>query len=641
MPPKTSVNRIRDAPQKRRKTQRPEKHTDSDEDELPPSQRNLNIRQSLVLPASHNYLGQLFRAGAGTGAATSTGGNTSGPVKTPERRPRGKAKLKNKSEISPLDPSSTPASRLDKVVANLTTGSALRSSRIHFEDIEETTEGTNSDSTPETKTITSNRQNGPGLLSNRLPNHAIPTSIFSPDTSGLTGGLNSSDSNEASPIQKSTHATKRNRTSAVKKRNQKILDDEDDDDIEDNLPVSTTTKLSKRINTLSSSNDQRRKRQKQPAKALTEFSDDGNDYTSNRNAQKNKSRSKRLLQPLPEHDPYSQDSPDTSIDFVEPRHPDIKSTKSLKILRSLDSVLVSKPRSRERTTRVKARSQSEAATEYTSRGSSQSSGQRRKNSKSVRAKQGAVAHESHTSSISEPEKFQRLLVSKIQKKLNEEHIEKDPHKREILGVSKLIESQILKGLLEGSISIDWQGNQNIQVEITKEKKPDELDATNTISRETCHLMSERLQSLKKEESIWTSTFQKTIKPIEKLSIGANKVTEGDLRAYLRQKNGDAILIDEVVDKGLEKNLHSSLKETQKCMEEALVENTDRLLNLLHKLKQSLSLSSKFERDKLTPTVSEIARNFANNSVSVPSSRNVSVRDLLRGISRIDAASEVH
>lgn len=246
---------------------------------------------------------------------------------------------------------------------------------------------------------------------------------------------------------------------------------------------------------------------------------------------------------------------------------------------------------------------------------------------------------------SPPDRMRQLLIWCFRKKLDEETTETDERKKEILGVAKLIETEILNDLVDGAVSVDWTdtaSNRDIQSVPMTAKKIVKTNALNQLNSESIALFTGKLKDLKTEETQWLRAYQAALRPLETMSIDPSKVKERELQSYLRKKPDGATKVKEILQSKLADEMHNALQMAEKSVKEDLEDNADKLMHLLHKLKQSLAVSAKVEQEKLATKVSHLARAFGSRKMSASTKKDVNVRDLLRGISRIDTAtSKVH
>lgn len=245
---------------------------------------------------------------------------------------------------------------------------------------------------------------------------------------------------------------------------------------------------------------------------------------------------------------------------------------------------------------------------------------------------------------SAPDQMRQLLIWCFRKKVDEELHESDEHKKKVLNSAKLIEKEILKELVSGSISVDWTKTEDDELQDIPlaDRTIFKVNQINQSNAESVDLFTHKLQNLKIEHEQWKRAQLAAIRPLETLTVGLGKVKGRELQSYLREKPDGAARVKDILQNKLADDMDLALEETKKSVEEDLEDNTDKLLHLLHKLKQSLALTAKVEQEKLATKVSHLARAFGNRKMSASTKKDVNVRDLLRGISRIDTAtSKVH
>lgn len=595
MPPKTSVNQ--DAPKRRDKSHRPAStHRDGSDKNSP--QRESVPRLSLLLLGLRNILALLLQP-------SNTANETAQESHKPIKKGRVSVKQKKKSDFAYPDNSDTPSSRLDRAVAEMGSPSHKRT-RILFSDIE----------------IESERENSKRKKAATRDSQATPTaarSFFSPESHNINGSAFSNDSRDSSPKHRKPKDTPGTANSPVKRGRGRPKG-------------SLNKKLSKSTRIVRA-----------------------NPHTGVR------ANSKSTMN----EDGFSGDLGE-SIDFETGKSSQHKATSDskrgkpaksrnskLNVLQSLESAILDLPSSEERTSRYakRASAKDEPDTARKARVVRRASyPERGKRLLSIgngfEARINPSISESEYNKwfdedMLEPDKMRQLLIWCFRKKLNQDTNEQDTHRKEILGVSKLIETEILNGLMEGSVSVDWQqltDDNMYDVPLTGKRiiKP---NATNESNKESIEIFAQKLRQLKDEETLWVRAYKNALRPLESLAIDPEKVTERDLLAHLLTRTEGAALIKDVLGQGLEQKMNRDLNETERAMKEDLGDNTDKLLHILHKLKQSLALTAQLDREKLASKVTQLARNFSNRSVLA---KDLSVRDLLRGISRIDTSiSKVH
>ncbi|RKP28832.1 hypothetical protein METBISCDRAFT_24775 [Metschnikowia bicuspidata] len=240
-----------------------------------------------------------------------------------------------------------------------------------------------------------------------------------------------------------------------------------------------------------------------------------------------------------------------------------------------------------------------------------------------------------------PDKMRQLLIWCFQGQLDRESTEEDPQKKEIAGVAKLIETEILSGLVNGKVSVDWTrttNDEDLDDTLLTNKRIVKANTVNRRNARDIELFTEKLARLRDEEASWSRAYKVAVRPLETLTTDGNSVTDSAFLAYLQKRADGADLRHDVVERGIEKASNSALACAHKSIKEDLDANTDKIFHLLHRLKQGVVLATKLEQEKFSNKMSHLVRSFASYKASTRGGREYTARDLLRGISRIDVAT---
>lgn len=546
-----------------------------------------------------------------------------------------------KAQFSPIDNSATPALRLERATAKLGLPSSHKPTHFHFDDIDDSDD----EIVRKRRKHVVNASQAETLLQ--------MNSIFSPEGLRLNGSA-FSDSNEATPAKKKIPLKKAeviNTDAPVKRGRGRPKGSK-------SKPKSVQNVDSKPTN-LASEAPVKRKRGR-PSKAelaarmqnLSLGANSGTMSTS-RPLQATNQDLERPNVSMPISPALPEDEQRASTLHLHGRK------RKLKLLNSLTSHLVDAPSSQERSSRYQKRVNSlEHPQDEASHDKPRAS---RRTSYSERGKRLLSIGNGFESQINpqvsesdynkwfdedllDPDKMKQLLIWCFRKKLHTESSEKDQYKKEIHGVSKLIEAEILHSLLDEKLSVDWNeiSHDTLDDVPLVGKRIVKPNPTNESNKESIEVFSQKLRQLEDEEAQWLRAYKSALKPIEALNIGGDQVEENAFRAHLHEKEGDHDWVKNVADLEINKQMASALLTVEKCIDEDLSDNTDKLFHLLHKLKQGVALTTELEKDRLSTKVNQLARCFGNRTSRGMGAKDISVRDLLRGISRIDSSvGKVH
>lgn len=240
-----------------------------------------------------------------------------------------------------------------------------------------------------------------------------------------------------------------------------------------------------------------------------------------------------------------------------------------------------------------------------------------------------------------PDKMRQLLIWCFQGQLGRESTEEDPQKKEIAGVAKLIETEILSGLVNGKVSVDWTrttNDEDLDDTLLTNKRIVKANTVNRRNARDIELFTEKLARLRDEEASWSRAYKVAVRPLETLTTDGNSVTDSAFLAYLQKRADGVDLRHDVVERGIEKASNSALARAHKSIQEDLDANTDKIFHLLHRLKQGVVLATKLEQEKFSNKMSHLVRRFASYKASSRGGREYTARELLRGISRVDVAT---
>lgn len=652
MPPKSSsVNHRKGAQKQRNDPKRADSLSDSDSDDLPPSQKDGRSRLALLVIGPNNNLVKLFQD-----TSSSSSKEPKIMLETPVKKNQKGSRANKKTQFSPMNASATPKSHQDEVMdraLNQLDQSPLDPMK-YLEN--------------ETKSkLTKGRKKN---VSNKAQPVSTKTS-FSPDSKPLNGKTSTKSSLKLPTNTKAEITSKSNLnpegTATVKRGRGRPKGSV-------NKPKGSEP-IKARGRSVNES-PQKIKRARILSLKGSFFEDDGDedsfktaeplheDITHNNHSPEAERPITQDLERSDENPLNKSLSTSSQNPFASPESKSGKGRQKakdtrLKIERSLESAILFQSSSDGSTSRrarraavnrnptsetkpkVVNRSKVVKRKSYPDRG-------KRLLSASNKAEPNPNVEEGEynrylDNNLSDAENMRQLLIWCFRKNLEQEYTEEDPKKKDILSVAKLIETEVLQDLIDGKVSVDWTDpNDDELIDTPMEglriMKP---NATNEANKESIEVFKQKLKQLKIEDAQWQRAYKNALRPLESLTIDADNVNPRELQAYLRKKDASGEFLKNVVGGGIENKLQLSLEAARKSVKEDLPANTDKLFHLLHKLKQSITLTSKLDEDRLTSRVTKLARNFGNRKVLGPAVKDVSERDLLRGISRIDTSSKVH
>lgn len=644
MPPKSSVNHRKDAQNKRTDPKRADSLNDSDSDDLPPSQKDGRSRLALLVIGPNNNLVKLFQD------PSSSSKEPRFALETPVKKARKGSRANKKTEFSPLDASATPKSHPDEVMdraLNQLDQSPLNPMQYFQNEAKsKLPKSRKKNIASDVKSVSTKVAFSPDAKSlNGETSTRLPAKGLKKKTQGIPEKLDL-NSEGAAPVKRGRGRPK----GSLNKPKGPLA-----------------TKLRARAKNES---PQKNKKARILSLKSSLFADDGDEYSEklellpeeNNHPQRETERNNdQVLTPLnedllhsPSMNPFISSEPRRGKGHARP-----KDTR-LKIERSLESAILFQSSSEGTLSRRSRRANSRTSgTEPEKKAPSKSKVVKRA-SYPDRGKRLLTANNSFQAELnpnvgegeynryldnnmSDAENMRQLLIWCFRKNLEQENTEEDPEKKDILSVAKLIETEVLQDLIDGKVSVDWNNSDDKELidtpmEGLRIMKP---NATNEANKESIEVFKQKLKQLKIEEAQWLRAYKNALRPLESLTIDADNVNPRELQTYLRKKDASGEFMKNVVGAGIENRLQLSLDAASKSVKEDLPANTDKLFHLLHKLKQSITLTSKLDLDRLTSRVTNLARNFGNRKVLGPAAKDVSERDLLRGISRVDTSSKVH
>lgn len=241
------------------------------------------------------------------------------------------------------------------------------------------------------------------------------------------------------------------------------------------------------------------------------------------------------------------------------------------------------------------------------------------------------------SSMPEPSQVRQLLGWCFRKKLEEDK-ESDsvsPEGETARGIAKIIKHELLKDLVDGTISTSWYSRkdeaQDNKLAGRRIIRPNPLNESN---KENIEIFNQKLRQLKDEKQEWYDGFERCVAPLEGLTI---KDTDADELELAKHVSSHGHIREDVIGEGLLEKLQSGADEAKQCVPEKLEESVDLLYHLLYQMGQTVKLVSKVEKDRLQTQVSKVVEKFMtrDNRSDVPT-RHITVKELLRGISRLDS-----
>lgn len=242
-------------------------------------------------------------------------------------------------------------------------------------------------------------------------------------------------------------------------------------------------------------------------------------------------------------------------------------------------------------------------------------------------------------SMPEPSQVRQLLVWCFRKKLEQDKDaeEYSPESETARGIAKIIKQELLRDLVDGTISTSWYSRKDDSLEDQLSSKriirPNPLNESN---KENIEIFTRKLRLLQAERQEWHESFDKCVAPLEGLAIANNDCEDRELAKHVgNQKN--IHMSEDVIGEGLLKKMQNSADEVKLYVPEKIEESVDRLYHILYQMGQTVKLVSKVERERLQPQVAQVVQKFMSRSNGADQpTRHITSKELLRGISRLDA-----
>lgn len=240
-------------------------------------------------------------------------------------------------------------------------------------------------------------------------------------------------------------------------------------------------------------------------------------------------------------------------------------------------------------------------------------------------------------SMPEPSQMRQLLVWCF-KKL-EQDIETDDGQSQsetAKGIAKIIRQELLEDLVDGTISTSWYSRKDDNSEDPLSSKriirPNPLNESN---KENIEIFTRKLRQLEAEKTEWHNSFDRYVAPLDGLSINGSNIDQQKLAKHVEGVNGKQIVAD-VLGEGLLKQMQAGAEEVKENIPQKLEESVDRLYHMLYQMGQSVKLVTKVETDLLQAQVAQAVQNFMSRGYGPELTRHISSKELLQGISRLDA-----
>lgn len=681
MPPKPPVNRRKDTQNKRNTSNRADSLNDSDSDDLPPSQKEGRPRLALLVIGPNNNLVKLFQD-----TSSSTSKESKFTPETPVKKNKKGSRANKKLEFSPLDAPTTPKSHpdevMDRALDQLNRSPLNPMKYFENETKPKQTKGRKKNSQANAKAVSTKTSFSPERKPlNGKTKSKVPTKLPTNKNSVLDSKADLS-SDTSTTVKRgrgrpkgSTNKTKGSivepkgsiKKTKGKTKQEESLPESQASAVEPKASVATKTRARR-----AGESPQKKKKVRILDLASQFFSDDENEGASIK------------AEPLQEFD--TQDNSQTNEPHQRSEENLIKSDKTLlkatQSDTSLDSFSTSEIKEgkgslKTKDSRLKIERSLESAILFPSgpEGSTSSRSKRANNRSSMVEANGPVVKRTSypdrgkrllavsngtpaeltpnteegeynrwlDDNLSDVQKMRQLLIWCLAKNINQESAEEDEEEKSILEMAREVEQEVLQDLVDGTLIVDWNDPNDEDLEDAtmdgiEIMKP---NSTNEANKESIEVFNQKLKELKVEEAQWIRAYKNALRPLESLTIDADNVNQQELQEYLRKKDPSGKLSKEIIDHEMEEKLQLSLAEAKKSVKKDLPTNTDKLFHLLHKLKQSITLTSKLDQNRLTSRVTKLARNFGNRKVLGPATKNISERDLLRGISRVETSSKVH
>lgn len=240
-------------------------------------------------------------------------------------------------------------------------------------------------------------------------------------------------------------------------------------------------------------------------------------------------------------------------------------------------------------------------------------------------------------SMPEPSQMRQLLVWCFKKLGQEAESDEGSSQSETAkGIAKIIQQELLEDLVDGTISTSWYSRKDDKSEDRLSSKriiqPNPLNESN---KENIEIFTRKLRLLQAEKSEWHKSFDRFVAPLNGLSIDGGDVDEQKLAKHVESVK-DKQIVSDVLGDGLLKEMQASAEEVQENIPQKLEESVDRLYHMLYQMGQTVKLVAKVEKDLLQAQVAQVVQNFMGRGYGPELTRHISSKELLRGISRLDA-----
>ncbi|EEQ37313.1 putative kinetochore protein [Clavispora lusitaniae] len=241
------------------------------------------------------------------------------------------------------------------------------------------------------------------------------------------------------------------------------------------------------------------------------------------------------------------------------------------------------------------------------------------------------------SDMPEPSRMRQLLVWCFRKKLesdNDGEGGSDGVSDTARGISKIIKQELLDDLVDGAISTSWYSRgQQSDTEVSGKRiiRPNPLNESN---KESMEIFTRKLRQLEGEQDTWRHAFERSVEPLKNLVVRSDGEDRETLAEYL-DKPGTREMVTEVLRNQLIQRLENNRAAAQASVKDELQPAVDGLYHLSHRMKSGVELVGRVERERLSSQVAHMVRRYMDRARG----RGVtplSSRDLLRGISRMDA-----
>ncbi|SGZ51489.1 CIC11C00000000456 [Sungouiella intermedia] len=240
-------------------------------------------------------------------------------------------------------------------------------------------------------------------------------------------------------------------------------------------------------------------------------------------------------------------------------------------------------------------------------------------------------------SMPEPSQMRQLLVWCFKKMEQETDSEDGSSLSDTAkGIAKIIQQELLEDLVDGTITTSWYSRRDDKTEDRLSSKriirPNPLNESN---KENIEIFTRKLRLLQAEKQEWHKSFDRCVAPLKSLSIVSDEVNEQKLAKHVERHNDERIVAD-VLGEGLLKQMQAGTDEVKESVPKKLEESVDKLYHMLYQMGQTVKLVAKVEKELLQAQVAQVVQNFMGRGYGAESTQHISCKELLRGISRLDA-----